>query len=317
MPVSLLAVIFVVLFGVMIAAALGGAKYWESRRKRQFTRALGAPELQQPEPARILRDPAAEASGRSTAFAGRIRQQIEQAALDWTPERLLGMSAGLALCGVLIGSQLNIALYTALSCIVLACVLGALPYVVLQRKRKQRLGRFEEQFAEALDFLARSMKAGHAFPVSLQMTAEEAPDPLAGEFRKAVTEHNLGAPLELALRNMAGRVPLLDVQFFVSAVLLQRETGGNLSEILSKLAQIIRERFQLRGQVKAAAAHGKITGTILTLMPILLTAALSVVAPGYFDSMLNDGDGRYLVIGSVAAQILGYWSIRKIVNIEV
>ena len=126
--------------------------------------------------------------------------------------------------------------------------------------------RFEEQFPEALDFLARSMRAGHAFTISLEMIGEEIRDPLGQEFRALFNEQNLGAPLESAMANFTMRVPLLDVRFFTSSVMLQKQTGGNLSEILQRLAYVIRERFKLKGQVKAAAAHGKMTAGILTVL---------------------------------------------------
>ena len=136
--------------------------------------------------------------------------------------------------------------------IVLALTLGSLPYLYVKHKRKKRLWRLEEQFPEALDFLARSMRAGHAFSISLEMLGEELEDPLGMEFRALFNEQNLGAPLDIALRNFGERVPLLDARFFTSSVLLQKQTGGNLSEILSRLAYVIRERFRLKGQVKAA-----------------------------------------------------------------
>ena len=155
----------------------------------------------------------------------------------------------------------------------------------MRHKRKKRLDALEEQFPEALDFLARSMRAGHAFSISLQMVGEEIVDPLGQEFRTLFNEQNLGAPLDIALRNFTDRVPLLDCRFFTSSVLLQKQTGGNLSEILSRLAYVIRERFRLKGQVKAASAHGRLTATILTLLPVATMLGLLVVAPGYLQGM--------------------------------
>jgi len=140
---------------------------------------------------------------------------------------------------------------------------------------------------------------------------------LSREFRQVFNEQNLGAPIDAALQNLAKRMPLLDVSFFVSAVLLQKETGGNLSEILTNLAYVIRERFKLKGQVKAASAHGRITGLILTIMPIVLMFALLFVAPGYLQGMAKDSDGKWLVVGAVVGQLLGYFFIRRIINIKV
>jgi tight adherence protein B len=161
------------------------------------------------------------------------------------------------------------------------------------------------------------MRAGHAFGMTLEMLAEESPVPLSQEFRKVYNEHNLGLPIETALQNLAQRVPLLDVSFFVSAVLLQRETGGNLSEILLNLSQVIRERFKLKGAVKAASAHGRITGSILTLMPVALVGGLMFVSPGYLTGMANDPDGKWIIVTSMVFLLLGHFFIRKIVKIKV
>ena len=195
--------------------------------------------------------------------------------------------------------------------------LGALPYLYVRHKRKKRLDTLEEQFPEALDFLARSMRAGHAFSISLEMVGEEMADPLGQEFRALFNEQNLGAPLDIALRNFGKRVPLLDVRFFTSSVLLQKQTGGNLSEILSRLAYVIRERFRLKGQVKAASAHGRLTATILTLLPIATMLGLLVVAPGYLQGMAERSDGKWMIGGAIVAQILGNFFIKKIINIKV
>jgi tight adherence protein B len=192
-----------------------------------------------------------------------------------------------------------------------------LPYLFVLRKRSKRMAAFEEQFPDALDFLARSMRAGHAFTISLEMMSDEMPDPVGVEFRTLFNEQNLGAPIELALKNLTERVPLLDTRFFASAVMMQRQTGGNLSEILTRLAYVIRERFRLRGQVRAASAHGRMTAGILTAMPICTMFGLLLVAPGYLQGMAADPDGRYLIGGCIVAQVIGNLCIRKIIRIKV
>jgi tight adherence protein B len=212
---------------------------------------------------------------------------------------------------------LPIFLYQGLSAVALGLLFGSFPLLYVRYKRHRRLAEFEKQFPEALDFMARSMRAGHAFSISLEMMGQESPDPLGQEFRVAFNEQNLGAPLEVALASLTARVPLLDVRFFVSTVLLQRQTGGNLSEILLRLSYIIRERFRLRGQVRAASAHGRITATILGTMPIVVAILMMVVAPSYIPSMIQDADGRWLLLGSIAIQILGYFWMRSIINIKV
>src|SRR5580704_12223928 len=148
------------------------------------------------------------------------------------------------------------------------------------KKRGEQLDEMESQLPDALDFLARSMRAGHAFTISLEMAGDEIAEPLGQEFRALFNEQNLGAPLERSLTNFCKRVPLSDIRFFSSAVLLQRQTGGNLGEVLGRLSHIIRERFRLKGQVRATSAHGKLTATILTVLPIATLGGLLVVSPG-------------------------------------
>jgi tight adherence protein B len=161
------------------------------------------------------------------------------------------------------------------------------------------------------------MRAGHAFSVSLEMIHREFQEPLAGEFRRTFEEHNLGLPLEVALQKLAVRVPSLDVHFFVSAVLLQKRTGGNLAEILDKLAYIIRERFKLRGRIRAISAHGRMTGMALTLIPLGVGAIMFYVNPDYVRFFFLDETGRYMMAAAVALQLIGYGIIQKIVTIEV
>jgi tight adherence protein B len=204
-----------------------------------------------------------------------------------------------------------------LTAIVLAIVFGFLPYFYVRKKRRKRLDTLEEQLPESLDFLSRSMRAGHAFTITLQMVGEEMADPLGQEFRTLFNEQNLGASLEGALRNFAERVPLLDVRFFTSSVLLQRQTGGNLAEILTRLAYVIRERFRLKGQVRAASAHGRLTATILVMLPICTVLGLLLVAPGYMQGMAADPLGRWLIGSAIFLQLIGNFFIRKIINIKV
>jgi tight adherence protein B len=168
-----------------------------------------------------------------------------------------------------------------------------------------------------LEFISRSMRAGHAFSVSLEMIHREFQEPLAGEFRRTFEEHNLGLPLDVALQSLAKRVPLLDVHFFVSAVLLQKRTGGNLAEILDKLAYIIRERFKLRGRIRAISAHGKLTGLALTCIPIGVAIMMFYTNPDYVKFFFTDETGNIMLGTAVFLQITGYLIMKKIVTIEV
>jgi tight adherence protein B len=198
-----------------------------------------------------------------------------------------------------------------------AIIGGFIPTFRLQRKRAARLKAFEDVFPDTLEFIARSMRAGHAFSVSLEMIHREFPEPLSGEFRRTFEEHNLGLPLETALQSLARRIPLLDVHFFVSAVLLQKRTGGNLAEILDKLAFVIRERFKLRGRIKAIAAHGKMTGIALSSIPAAVAVLTFFVNPADIHFFIQDETGNYLAGGAIGLQLIGYLIIRKIVSIEV
>jgi len=195
--------------------------------------------------------------------------------------------------------------------------LAAGPALFVIRKRRARLKKFEEQFPESLEFLARSMRAGHAFSVALEMIHSEFQEPLAGEFRRAFDEQNLGLPLDVALEKMAQRVPLMDVHFFVSAVLLQKRTGGNLAELLDKLAYLIRERFKLRGRIRAISAHGRMTGMVLSMIPVAVGLIMFYVNPFYAQFFVEDETGRMMMAGAIGLQLLGYGVIKKIVSIEV
>jgi tight adherence protein B len=161
------------------------------------------------------------------------------------------------------------------------------------------------------------MRAGHGFSASLEMVHKEFEDPLGGEFKRAFDEHNLGLPLDSALQKLGTRIPSLDLQFFISAVLLQKRTGGNLAEILDKLAYVIRERFKLRGKIKAISAHGRMTGTALSLIPCVVGALMFWVNPEYIKFFFDDETGQYMAGAAIGLQILGYIIINQIVKIEV
>jgi tight adherence protein B len=325
MPVELMVVLlFLIIFTLVVMAVNAGSQFMESRKKRKVTEMLqNASGEAAPVETKVLMEPETPVNVLLVKFLSRfnfvrrLETRIQQAGMTMSVYSLLIAMVILAVLGALIGPRLNLLMFPWLSSLATALVVASLPYLYVTIVRKKRLAAFEEQFPEALDFLARAMRAGHAFSIALEMLSEESPQPLGQEFRKVFNEHNLGLPIETALQNLSSRVPLLDVSFFVSAVLLQRETGGNLSEILNKLALIIRERFKLKGAVRAASAHGRITGTILTLMPIVLMFGLLLVAPGYLQGMAKDPDGRMLIAACIVAIIVGHFLIRKIVNIKV
>jgi tight adherence protein B len=242
---------------------------------------------------------------------------LQQSLLGWSSSRLLKMClAGLA-GGSVLGWKLDLFSSRGLSMTGLGALGFLLPVLYMLRKRSKTLNAFEKQFPDALDFLSRSMRAGHGFAMSLEALGQDAAEPLASTLRRVSHELQLGSPLNVALGKMVGLVPLVDVRFFVSTVLLQQESGGNLSEILNKLAHVIRERFQLKGQVKALSAHGRITGMVLLGMPVIVTMILLATSPDYLHSLTGDPDGRKLVYAAAAGQIVGYFVIKKIVNIRV
>jgi tight adherence protein B len=201
---------------------------------------------------------------------------------------------------------------------VMAAVLGAgLPIAVLRRKRSRRMKRFEEQFPEALDLLSRAIRAGHAFATAMGMVASEAPNPIGPEFRKTFDEQNFGLPLKEALNNLATRVPLLDVKFFVTAVLIQRETGGNLSEILENLATVVRERFKVLRQVRVHTAHGRFTGYVLIALPAALALTLMFINPEHMGLLFTERMGHVMLTIAVVLQVIGFLWIKRVVKIEV
>ena len=317
-------IVFVVVFVLILLSVSVATKFFDSRRKKQMTDMLQTAsgeqnvsvstllkELEPDKPSGI------KALLNSLQFSKHAQVQLQQAGLSWSSSRLLAAMGLAAIPGLGLGSLLPFLLNGPTTAIAMGALCGLTPYFLVRHKRKKRLEKFEEQFPEGLDFLSRSMRAGHAFTISLEMLGDELADPLGQEFRTLFNEQNLGAPLDLALRNFNERVPLLDARFFTSSVLLQKQTGGNLSEILTRLAWVIRERFRLKGQVKAASAHGRLTATILTLLPVATMLGLLVVAPGYLQGMAQDSDGKWMIAGAVVAQLLGNFFIKKIINIQV
>jgi tight adherence protein B len=248
-------------------------------------------------------------------LAPKLGLLLEQAGLSWSAARfvhvtLVALLGGTAFAWLMLPIPKSLAVFVGLAA-------AAVPPIYVWRKRKIRLRRFEELFPEALEFVSRSMRAGHAFSVSLEMIHREFQEPVSGEFRRAFEEHNLGLPIEVALQKLAKRVPSLDVHFFVSAVLLQKRTGGNLAEILDKLAYVIRERFKLRGRIRAVSAHGRMTATALSLIPIAVAVLMFYTNPEYVKFFFTDDVGNIMLGAAVALQLIGYFIMQQIVKIEV
>jgi len=240
---------------------------------------------------------------------------LEQAGLRWSPARLVHLSIMAYAAGFIFG-WVVLPFPTALD-LVVGLVTAPAPFLYVLYQRKSRLKKFEAIFPETLEFISRSMRAGHAFSVSLEMIYREFAEPVSGEFRRTFEEHNLGLPIEVALQGLSKRVPSLDVHFFVSAVLLQKRTGGNLAEILDKLAYVIRERFKLRGRIRAVSAHGRMTATSLSCIPIAVAILMFYTNPDYVKFFFKDDVGNIMLGAGVFLQIVGYLVMKKIVNIEV
>jgi tight adherence protein B len=193
---------------------------------------------------------------------------------------------------------------------------GAIPYWYVGRVRYKRMLKFEEHFPEAIDLVGRALRAGHALPTGLSMVADEMPAPVGTEFRILYDEQNFGLTLPDAMRNFAARIPVLDARFFVTAVLTQRESGGNLAEVLDHLASVIRERFKVKRQVRVISAHGRITGWVLALLPPSLAVATLAINPNHLGTLTGDVLGQQMIIVALILQVIGTLIIRKIVNVE-
>jgi tight adherence protein B len=192
-----------------------------------------------------------------------------------------------------------------------------LPYAYASHMRTKRFAKFEEKFPEAIDTLARAVRAGHAFTTALEMIANEVSEPVAGEFRQLYEEQKFGLPVRDALINLADRIPLVDVKFFVTAVMLQRETGGNLAEILDNLSYVIRERFKILRQVRVHTAQGRLTMVLLMALPPTIVLVMTVLNRGFIQPLFTDPIGHALIVGGITLQTMGYFVIRRIIRIQV
>jgi tight adherence protein B len=316
-------VVFLVVFAA-VAVSLGiGFLYDEKARKERFRGVLktsvqapvrkGHVSLVLPEE---TKDKVAEFFNRFN-ITSVLERLLKQAQLPWSVGTLLMWSLLGAAAGFCLGAYLVRAFAPLMGGAVAGSIGSAAPFLYVMRCRAKLIAAFEDQLPEALDFLSRSLRAGHGLSTGLELLASDSPEPIASSFRRVANELQLGSSLENGFGRLVEVVPLVDIRFFVSSVLLQQETGGNLSEILAKLSEIIRERFRLRGQVKAMSAHGRITGLILLLMPIAVALILFFSSPEYLLVLTHEKEGRYMLWGAFAGQVLAYFTIRKIVNIEV
>jgi tight adherence protein B len=250
---------------------------------------------------------------RAKGFSGPLDRLITQSGLTITVGTLVMTSVLLGCIGYLVVKSLT---YFTLLGLAAAPLFAAMPFMFVRWKRTRRFRTFEEQFPEAMGLMARALRAGHAFPTGILMVADEIPAPVGAEFKLLYDRQNFGMPLSDALKGMAERVPILDARFFTTAVLTQRETGGNLSEILDNLAAVIRDRFKVKRQVRAVTAHARITGWILAGLPPVLALILSLLSPDFMSPMITDPLGMKMIGVGVTMQVIGTLIIRKLVDIR-
>jgi tight adherence protein B len=250
----------------------------------------------------------------SMQSALQLKRILDQADLHITPSRLLMFSFMAGLLGALAASVLTIFIPLM---ILSGLVCAALPLLHVWWRRKKRLDAFLYHLPDALDLMSRAMSAGHAFSESLHMVAQEMPEPIATEFRKAYEEQNLGLSVKLALENLTQRIPILDLKMCVTAVLIQRETGGNLAEILEKVAYTIRERFRILGDLKTLTTSSRLSAWLLCGLPIFVALMVTFMNPEYMSVLWKDPRGHYLIAAALFLQITGMLIIRKILNIKI
>jgi tight adherence protein B len=308
-------------FGVTLAIIFG--TYWllvvrpESQNKDQLSGRLKTFKVKTTN-ITIAHDPTSEIPvleallKRQSRLIRPLDQLLVESGLNLTPAgfillTLIGVTAGVAIGWWM--SRLAVV-------IVLALLFGFLPLIFVRRKRTVRLQTFEEQFPEAVELIARALRAGHAFTTGLGMAADEIPKPAGPEFRRVYDEQNFGMSLTDALRAMARRVPVLDAKFFVTAVLTQRESGGNLSEVLDNLASVMRERFKVKRQIRVISAHGRLSAWILSSLAPALAGFLFLTSPNFMRILWEDPLGVNFVIAAVILQVTGTIIISRMVRIE-
>jgi tight adherence protein B len=244
-----------------------------------------------------------------------MRRHLQQADLSWSVGRitmLMMLAASVALAIAMREDHIP-----GVVAVLIAALVGSLPYLYIVRRRAKRFRQFEENFPDALDSLARALRAGHPFTAGVDIVAQECEPPVSTELRKAAAEANLGSSWEQALANLSDRMPLLEVSMFASAVQMQTRTGGKLNEVLAKLAENMREATSLRGEVRALAAHGKMTGAVLTILPLVIAGMMMIVNPSYLTILVYHPYGKYLICGAVICLVLAHVIIRRIVDIKI
>lgn len=243
-----------------------------------------------------------------------VDRLLEQSGSNMTVGNLLGLSVLLALV-TLVG--LVLLSFNVLIALGLALVVASLPLLHVVSKRRERMLRIEEQLPDALDLITRAVRAGHAFPSALQMLGNEGPEPVASEFRTTFDEINFGVSMQDALTNLATRVPSTDIRYFVIAVLIQRDTGGNLTELLGNIASLIRARLKLKGTIRVLSAEGRLSAWILSLLPFVLAGVLHAINPEFLSALWKDPMGIKMLITAMFLMVFGIFWMWRIIKIRI
>ena len=320
------ALIALVVFVVVAAAAFGLGSIFDQRNaqarliKERLANERKAPELAPDEELALLRDeqlseiPALDTLLRRSARVTDIQKMLAQAGMSLRAGNFLGFSALAGVAATILAYGLSKRVEVAWVALLVGFVL---PYSYVSYRRNKRFEKFEELFPEAIDTLARAVRAGHAFTTALEMITDEVAEPVASEFRQLYEEQKFGMPVRDALINLTERMPLVDLKFFVTAVMLQRETGGNLAEILDNLSYVIRERFKIQRQVRVYTAQGRLTMALLMGMPPIIVTIMLILNPGFIRPLFSDPIGHTLLVAGITLQTIGYFVIRKIIRIQV
>ena len=315
-------VVFIVVFlGAFVAGSLLDQRNSRARLMKERLATVQKPAEREPnEELALLRDemlsqiPALDTFLRRSERVSAFQKTLSQAGMQLRAGNFLMLCAGV---GVLVAALVLI--YSRNPAIAWAGMfIGfVLPYSFVSYRRNKRFEKFEELFPEAIDTLARAVRAGHAFTTALEMISDEVAEPIASEFRKLYEEQKFGMPVRDALVNLTERIPLVDVKFFVTAVMLQRETGGNLAEILDNLSYVIRERFKIQRQVRVYTAQGRLTMALLMGMPPIIVTIMLTLNPAFIRPLFTDPIGHGLLSAGIALQTVGYFVIRRIIRIQV
>jgi tight adherence protein B len=297
--------------------------FQEQQRKRQMVEQLRS----------LANEPIEGPANRSTVFRSAVLESpwlrpiisrfpqlrdagfiLQQAGVSWTLQTLFLLSIGAA---VGLGS-VTLIMSQSLAIGFVATVIGAmLPTMYVRRRRTKRMNAFEELLPEAIDLVGRALRAGHPLTAGFKMAADDGPEPVAGEFRRVFEEQRFGLPIQDSLLGMADRVNIVDVRILVTAILIQREVGGNLAEILDNLSAVVRARFTIRRQIRVYTAQGRMTGYLLSALPILLFSMLYMINAEYMSILFTDPIGKILIVVAITMQLIGFMWIRKIIKIEI